>query len=72
MGENPSIALGDMDAAQKVVAMVPSLGAEHRVEWVAGCMDVPMEAFQEVGLSVPMVELKQTRSPYTTQNLINS
>jgi len=57
VGENPSIALGDMGVAQKVVAMLPNLEVVLRVEWVAGCKGVPMEAFQGVELSVPMVVL---------------
>lgn len=61
MGEIPSIVPGDMVEAQKVVAKVPSLEVVLQVERVAGCTDVPMVAFQEVGLFAPMVELNKIK-----------
>ena len=58
MGENPSTALEDKDVVQTVVAMAPNLEVVLQGEQVADCRGVPMVAFQEVGLSAPMVELK--------------
>ena len=61
VGENPSIALGDMGVVQKVAAMVPNLEGELQAEQVADCMAVPMAALLEVEPFAPMEELNQNK-----------